>query len=425
MRVAFILGVFPCLSETFILNQITGLLDRGHEVDIYAQEAGELDQVHRDVLEYRLMDLLHVPEPVHGSLAGRLLQRLAVLAKDGWSTPGVALRSLNPLRYGANGLSLTLYHRARPFLRERPYDILHCHYGTFGQMGLQLRDIGAVTGRVVTTFYGFDLTATIKREGPRVYDDLWRGGDLFLPIASHWCRLLEELGCDPHKIALHRIGISCRKFPFVEPAQRPPNEPFRVLSVARFVDKKGLSDAIDAIGACVRALPSLQYTIIGDGPLRAAIEAQVRSLGLEGRVHLLGWRTQEEIVRQLADSHMLLQPSVTAWNGDEEGTPTVLMEASATGIPVVSTRHSGIPDIVLDGQTGFLVPEHDVRGLADRICDLARAPGLRAEMGAAGRRHIEGTFEIDALNDELVKLYEDLVAGRFESALPQTSHVLR
>jgi colanic acid/amylovoran biosynthesis glycosyltransferase len=112
----------------------------------------------------------------------------------------------------------------------------------------------------------------------------------------------------------------------------------------------------------------------------------------------------------------MLQPSVTAWNGDEEGTPTVLMEASATGIPVVSTRHSGIPDIVLDGQTGFLVPEHDVRGLADRIGELARRPELRAEMGAAGRRHIERTFDIEMLNDELVGLYEDLIGRRFESA---------
>jgi colanic acid/amylovoran biosynthesis glycosyltransferase len=414
VRIAFFLGVFPCLSETFILNQITGLIDRGHEVDIYAQELGAPDQAHQDVLDYRLMERCHFPDAVDGSLPRRLLHRFALLVRHGWRRPAMTLRSLDPFRYGTKALSLTIFHRCLPFLRARPYDVFHCHYGNFGLMGAQLQAVGAATGRLVTTFYGFDLTATIKQQGPRVYDELWRSGSLCLPIASHWCALLAQLGCDPRKIVLHRIGVSCRKFRFIEPERRPQGDPLRVLTIARLVGKKGLSDAVAAIAECVKTIPSLRYEIIGDGPLRGALETQIHALGLDGTVHLLGWRKQDEILRHLEESHLLLQPSVTAWNGDGEGTPTVIMEAAATGLPVVGTRHSGIPDIVVDGQTGYLVAEHDVPALAARIVELARRPELRAEMGRAGRRHIETHFDVDGLNDDLVRLYQDLVAGKFE-----------
>jgi colanic acid/amylovoran biosynthesis glycosyltransferase len=110
----------------------------------------------------------------------------------------------------------------------------------------------------------------------------------------------------------------------------------------------------------------------------------------------------------MAEAHVFLLPSVIAADGDEEGTPTVLAEASCAGLPVLSTRHSGIPEMVLDGRTGFLVPERDVAALADRLEELLARPELWAEMGREGRRHVEAEFDVRKLNQRLVSLYAEL-----------------
>lgn len=137
----------------------------------------------------------------------------------------------------------------------------------------------------------------------------------------------------------------------------------------------------------------------------------ITALNLERYVQLAGWRSQREVIKLMESSDIFLAPSVTALNGDQEGTPTVLIEALASGLPVVSTVHSGIPDVVKDGDSGFLVPERNWSALAERVQYLIQHPEVWDKMSRAGRAWVEEHHNIDQLNNRLVKLFENLLKG--------------
>jgi colanic acid/amylovoran biosynthesis glycosyltransferase len=291
-----------------------------------------------------------------------------------------------------------------------PFDVILCHFGHVALEVDRLRELGAISGKLVTVFHAYDLTVLLRERGEDAYEQLLRRGDLFLPISQHWRQRLIGLGCPPQRLAVHHMGIDTRRFPFAE--RRPDGDAdVTLVSVARLVEKKGLEHGIRAVAALRdRDLP-VRYTIAGDGPLRAQLEALTHELGLADVVKLLGPIDQDEVGRLLAKAQVLLAPSITANNGDQEGIPLSIMEGMALGMPVVSTWHSGISELVEDGVSGYLVPESDSETLADRIEILIAEPERRAEMGTAGRRIVERDFDVDRLNDQLADRLESLLSN--------------
>jgi len=247
------------------------------------------------------------------------------------------------------------------------------------------------------------------KNGEDVYDELFRNGDLFLPISGYFKKRLIELGCDEAKVKVHRMGISSADFPFTV-RTLSEDEPVRLLSIARLVEKKGIVYSLRAFARLIRQF-DLEYRIVGDGPLRQRIENLIADLGISDRVKLMGWLQQEEVAELLNDTHILVAPSVVGPEGDIEGIPNALIEAQAMGVPVVTTYHSGIPELVQDGKSGYLVPERDVDALTDRLGHLVDNPDLWPAMGKAGRAHVEKKYDIEKLNDQLVEHYRYLVSG--------------
>jgi colanic acid/amylovoran biosynthesis glycosyltransferase len=409
MRIAFFVDAFPALSETFILNQITGLIDRGHDVDIYASRRGDASKVHPDVVKYRLLERTHYRPSMPRSRILRVLKGADLALGHVLRNPVLILRSLNAFKYGKRAASLELLYAMVPLLRARPYEIIHCHFGPNGTRAALLRDIGALTGNLITVFHGYDLTMYIRSSGERVYDALFKAGDLFLPISERWRRRLIELGCDERKTLVHRMGIDCTRLSF-RPRRPAPDGIIRLVTVARLVEKKGVEYGIRAVARLRKTHANLEYNIVGDGPLGPELRRLVDELDAAATVKLLGWKHQEEAAEILGESHIMVAPSVTAGDGDQEGIPVVLMEAMALGLPIVSTLHSGIPELVEDGLSGFLVAERDVDALADRLSHLLEHPETWPGMGKAGRAFVEANYNIDKLNDRLVEIYQSLPA---------------
>jgi colanic acid/amylovoran biosynthesis glycosyltransferase len=407
MKIAFVVDRFPALSETFVLNQITGLIDRGHDVDIFSR--GPRDEaVHPDVRDYNLIERTHYWPTVPEDKLLRWLKGLGLLAGEAAARPVVAACAANVGAYGYQSLSMNLAYAAWPVLAGRRYDIIHCHFGGNGIIGMALRDMGVLHGRLVTAFHGFDLSSELRRRGRNVYSRLFRGGELFLPISDRWRHRLIELGCPPSKIAVHRMGVDCRRFAHRVPRTREAGV-IRLVSIARLVEKKGIEFAIRACAELSKSGRRLDYTVVGDGPLLRQLERLVDRLALGASVHLIGKKSQPDVIAILNDSHLLVLPSVTASNGDEEGIPVTLMEALAMGLPVVATRHSGIPEVVEDGVSGILVPERDVEALAGAIAQMADHPERWPDFGRAGRDRILKQHDIDTLNDSLVSHYHRLL----------------
>ncbi|MGD1899070.1 MAG: glycosyltransferase [Phormidesmis sp.] len=417
-RVAFIVSHFPVLSQTFVINQATGLLDRGYEVDILTESLEPAGKMHADVEKYGLLERTFVFPVVPRNYLVRLLKGLLLILRYGPRYPRRIFQALNISRLGLRAASLWALFTAVPTLNRPGYDIVHCQFGDLGFRGLLLRDLmrspafssssPARIAQLIVMFRGFDISAKLKAESNSVYSQLFKQADFFLTNCDFFRQRLLALGCPPDRIRVHYSGLDCDKFEF-KPRQLGPDEPVRIAATGRLVEKKGLAYSIQAIAKVAKRYPNVQFDIIGDGPLRAELASLIDALQLGESVHLLGWQNEAGIIHVLNQAHLFVAPSVTAADGNQDAPINVLKEAMALGLPVVSTTHGGIPELVEDTVSGYLVPERDADAIANALVKLIEQPQRWPEMGRAGRAYVEHHYSLSDLNDRLAMLYQQLI----------------
>ena len=401
MKIALFLDAFPAISQTFIFNQLNALLADGHEIVIFPRHHSGETTLHPIVTSCHLLQKTHFPLKKDNALWAKvcLSLRLFVLRL-------VYRKPVNRLRTAFRKYkSVSSWRRAlveaAPVIRHGgSFDILFAHFGPNGLRANWYREAGLVNGPLVTVFHGYDLTEYLQSRTEQVYAPLFESGELFLPISRFWQTRLSALGCPINRIKVHHVGIDCEHFSF-HARTLEPGEPVTLLSVARLVEKKGIEYAIRALALLVAADSRIRYRVIGNGPLLDSLEQLVTEMRLNDFVTFTGVKTSDEVADELGRAHVFLAPSVTSRSGDMEGIPTVLMEAMATGMPVISTLHSGIPELVEDGVSGRLVAERDVDALAGAIRDVIHDTAGWAPMGIAGRRKVLQEFNIAKLSEQL------------------------
>jgi colanic acid/amylovoran biosynthesis glycosyltransferase len=393
MRIAFVVERFPSISETFVTSQIGWLLRSGHDVRIFAARRSADAVVHDEVEQLQLVQRTRYARSFRGGHHRRQLQLGTYLLRQvamGKVPAGALLRGYE--RSGSRALPVWTYPRG-----DSEFDAIVAHFGPNGVHASEMRQAGVIRGPLVTVFHGYDMNpgmASMRRG----YGRLFQEGELFLPVSRYFRDRLLSWGAPADRTVVHHMGVDPDRFEF---APRPlVDGALRLISVARLVPKKGLEFGIRA---AARLGTRVRYTIVGDGPERHRLESLIAELG-SGTIELAGWKTQEEIAGLLRASHALVAPSITTDTGEEEGIPVALMEAMATGLPVVSTRHSGIPELVEDRVSGYLVTEKTVEPLAACFEDLIKNPGRAGEMGRAGRRRVEHDFNNHRQHSRLVEL---------------------
>jgi colanic acid/amylovoran/stewartan biosynthesis glycosyltransferase WcaL/AmsK/CpsK len=406
MRVAFLLKLFPATSETFVVNQIIGLLNRGHEVDVFSEHRNTGELWHADIEKSQILERTTYAEMPCGR-THRVIKAVYALAKASLHGRFRFWSALDSRRFGRQASNLSLACRAAPLLGRPNYDVVQCHFGPAGIFAQTLRDLDALRGPLVTMFHGYDISRYVQQHGPGAYRDLFARGDLFTCPSEFVRNQLIATGCPPEKVRKFQLGTDLKRFSFKE-RTLDSSDAIRLVTVARLTEKKGLEYSIRAVAKLTQRFKRLEYNIIGDGDLRPRLTQLIEALGLGSTVRLLGWKTQAEVQLLLDQSHVFVLASVESGNGDIEGLPVVLQEAQAMGLPVVCTRHSGIPEGILDGKSGFLVPERDVDALADRLADVISRPEAWPEMGRQGRAFVETEYDLDKRNDALVELYRQL-----------------
>lgn len=405
MRIAFIVGFFPALSATFIQDQATGLIELGHDVQIFAGKNPNEEKVHPDFLKYRLNERVRYFAIPKNKIV-RFLKAAFLFLVNFHKSPRKLLKSLDVFKFGKPALSLNLIYYLVPFLGKRnKFDVIHCHFGPNGIIGAYLKELG-ISGKLVTTFYGYDLTYYIREKGTDVYRRLFARGALFLPICDYFKRKLIQYGCDAAKTQVHTIGIDLEKYGFSRKTYPPQQGQVNILTIGRMCEKKGFVCSIKAFALARRKHKNIRYILAGDGPLRKNLEILVAELGIQDAVEFTGSIDREELLALYEKSHIFMLASVTAQDGDQEGTPTVLLEAQAAGLPVISTQHSGIPEIIADGESGYLVPEKDITALAERLDYLVSHPDSWPKLGKKGRAFVEKHFDLKTLNCRLIEYYE-------------------
>lgn len=401
---------FPQLSEAFISSQAAALIALGHEVDIYAVwgTLPHLPQQFPVVEAAGLMSRCRDPQ-----FEPRLLPRLRHGAALAWTAFDGRLRvlagALDP-RQGRWALNLRLLHEAAMLDGRGPYDVVHCQFADLAPIVLRLRDIGALDAPVAVHLRGIDITRRPREMGAEVYARIFAGGDLFLANCEHFRERALALGCAPEKLRVYRSAIDLQDFAWRGP-RAPAEARMRLAFVGRLVEKKGLGYAVEALAAVLRQGADAELVVLGDGPLRDELQALGRRLQLGDRLRFLGAGGRDQVLELLRASDVLVAPSVRAADGDEDAPVNTLKEAMALGLPVVATRHGGIPELVEDGVSGLLVAERDAAALAAALLQLARQRARWLEMGAAGRRAVEADYDIDRQTRCLVELDRALAEG--------------
>jgi colanic acid/amylovoran biosynthesis glycosyltransferase len=412
MKIAYIINHFPVLTETFILNQITGLIDQGHQVNIFCKGPYTDPIHHPDVDKYNLLnhtfDYMNTPNRLPENKLLRVIKAIGISLVHLNKKPLSLLKALNVFKFGRHASSLGIFYLALPFIENNlhEYDIAHCHYVQNGDLAAILKYLGVFKGKIVTTFHG-EAGYTGEKRYKKGFERLFRVGDLFLPMSNKERENLINLGCDPKKIVIHRMGVDIKRFVF-SPSGQGHNKKIRLLTVARLLEKKGVEYGIKAVAKVAKKYQDIEYRIVGDGPLTTHLQDLINWLNINEKVKILGFQTQQKLMELFNDSDIFLAPSVTSKDGDIEGIPVVIMEAMERGLPVLSTHHAGIPELVKDGISGFLVPERDPDALADKMEYLIEHQSLRARMGRAGRVFIEHHHDIKKLNDQLVFMFQKL-----------------
>ena len=302
----------------------------------------------------------------------------------------------------------------RPYLRlmesQRP-SLIHAHFGIEGVSALPL----AVRLKIplVTTFHGFDATLSTHAmlgspawfRYPLLRRKLAREGDLFLCASLFIREKLLAMGFPESRTQTHYIGVDCQA---IRPREDFEERPV-ILHVARLVEVKGTRYLLRAFGTLAQRYDDVQLLIIGDGPLRRPLEALAVSAGIRDRVEFLGGLRHADVLAWMRKAAMLVLPGIRTATGREEGLGMVLLEAAATGLPVIGSRVGGIPECILEGRTGFLVPERDDAALAQRMAELLDDTVKRRQMGTEGRALVERQFDIHRQTEALENLYDSLL----------------
>ena len=396
MRILYLTQSFCVLSQTFVYDRAVALRARGHTVQV-ATLSRHLEQ-ERPFEPVEVLRKCAWPGAALASLRGDALARLRMRLGD---TQAVPLSATEVLYLAA---LRRLVERFRP-------DYIHAE---FGRMGVLASHLVSPALPLVVFMHGYDITALPQSAAwRRRYTRLWRDAITVLTPSEFMRQKVIALGASPQQVFVQQNGIDIRTWSDSDPSARFSGT-VRFLFVGRLIPKKGPREMVAAFARMRALAPEVdaELVVCGDGSLEDALRGDIERLGLGGRVHLRGAVASDAVRREMAAAHIMLQHSVQTPSGDMEGLPVSLTEAAAMGLPIVATRHSGIPEIVVDGVNGLLVAEHDVEGMAARMAELARAPQRWSQLGRAGRALVEQKFASDAAITRYEQLVEEQVLHR-------------
>jgi colanic acid/amylovoran biosynthesis glycosyltransferase len=306
----------------------------------------------------------------------------------------------------------------RRVLMRRDPDLMHVYFGNTGVHLLPL--IERWDRPCVVSFHGMDVQ---RRETERGYEanlrKLLRLVPLVLVRSRSIAERLIDLDCDPKKIRLNRTGIPLDGFPYLV-RNAPSDDAWTIVQACRLVPKKGLATALRAFASFAKAFPKSRFLIAGDGPLRRELEELIQKLDLQKAVVFLGFLGQIELRELYEKAHIFMHPSELPPDSNQEGVPNSMLEAMASGLPVVATRHGGIPEAVTDGVSGLLVPERDVEGLTASLFRIVENPARWVAMGAAASEAVAVKFaqshQIESLEAAYFEAIEQWRKGRSDAA---------
>ncbi len=402
VRVAYVTSRFPRLTETFVVDEVAAVVRAGAAVEVHPLHRERSALVQPDaaalapLVRHRRLGSPRVLAAAVREAAARpaaVAGAAATVVRQTWGSRRLLVGAVASFPFAVD-----LARR----LRADGVDHVHCHFATHPAA------VGWVVHRLTGIPFSFTAHGSDLHRDRHMLATKVRAA-AFVVAISEFNRdvILATDGCAGagDRVRVVHCGIDHRRFRPRTPPARAPGAPLRVCCIGTLHEVKGQAVLIEACRRLVAAGRDVRCTLVGDGPDRSELEAQVAAAGLEGRVTCTGRVVRAEVQRALAEADVLVAPSVPTADGRREGIPVVVLEAMASGVPVVASRLSGIPEVVRDGTTGLLVEPGDAGGVAAALERLARDPDEAARLARAAADLVAADFDLDRSAARLVDLF--------------------
>lgn len=307
------------------------------------------------------------------------------------------------------------YYLKFHFLFGKKKVLIHSHFGPKGYYDYILYKKWNVNAKQIVSFYGYDLSALLKEEKwKKRYLKLGKEVDMFLVLGEHMKSKLVEIGIDEHKIKVFHLGVDFKKMNS-QNKELSKEKPIHFIAVGRFTRKKALPLVVKAFKKYLDINENARLIIVGDSDGSADQEMEKNRIldevngDFKDKIQLLGVLDYSSMIKCIDESDILLHPSITSENGDEEGTPLVIINSMALGVPTISTNHSDIKEIISNNKNGFLVQENDIDALVNAMITLSSNHELYDIFSKESRKKIERYFNLEIQSEELTKIYKSIL----------------
>jgi len=393
LTIAFFVTTFPCLSETFISNQIISLQDNGHIVHVFSQEKTSDKKIHKVVEDADLFRntfcLQHIPKYRLVKIVNLLYKLVRYFTID---------KVIMVYNFSFKNKGRCSVYELTHFLDKPDYDAVHAHFGQNGNYVQQLRINGLFNNaKFVTTFHGYDMMFE-----PSFYKQLF-DSDVAITVNSEFSKnQILNLNCPLHKVHVLPVGLNTNYFT----REKTNSKIFNLLFIGRLIEIKGPDIFLEICKELVdRNKIFFKAIIVGDGVLKNQLEMKIDSLRLNSVIELVGSKTQEEIKGYMQKADVFILPGITH-NGRSETQGLVIQEAQSMQIPTIISDAGGMAEGILDGITGFVVKQNSIEQFVEKVELLACENVVRKRMGFVAKKFVKEKYEIDKLTNQLLAIYE-------------------
>lgn len=413
LKILFLVPRFPTVSETFILNQIVDLVDKGHTVHIFATERTK-KKIHSKIKDYALLDHTFFAD-TPTNIYTRLKLFFSSLFTSNKRCFKNLLGTLNIFKHGILALKLSQFFKVSWLVKTKDdYDIIHAHFGPMSDYYFAAKECGFFkNSKLITTFHGYDIIPGENEINKRKYKKLIENKTTLTVNTSYTKSLLQNIGCQAGNIHVLPVGLDTSYYNTSNLIKKEDDK-VAILFCGRIIKFKGVSRIADIANILInkKNIKNITFKIIGESGESNnqelnLLKEKISLYNLKDYVELLGARTQQEVIHEMSVSHIFIMPGITNEDGRAENQGLVVQEAQSMKLPVVVTDAGGMKYGLIDNVTGYVVDKQNMDKFSEKIELLINKPSIRNKMGEAGRDFVINHYDSKILGDQLEKIYFD------------------